>query len=219
MKIKTPFTKARFRTHLTYNSWKYIAVIIASVFGWNLLYTMTAYKSPENLRIDTYIQSATANNETVDAFVKPIWDEYVPEMETVTNVLLSLSKDDYYGDMQLSVYIMAGEGDIYILSSEYFKKFASQGAFLDLTPFVESGELNTDGIETAAGYVATVDDNGLPTGDTQFFGIPAATLTGFKTGMNVYHNDLVIAVTTFSHNEENVIKYLNGLIQAVRPVQ
>jgi len=86
-----------------------------------------------------------------------------------------------------------------------------------LTPFVESGALNIDGIDTSAGYVATVDDEGRPTGETQFFGIPAKSLTGFRTGMNVYHDDLVIGVTSFNHNEENVIKFLNGLLEAVRP--
>lgn len=217
MKIKTPFTKMRLRNHMTYNSWKYLVVIIASVFGWNLLYTTTAYRSPENLRVDVYMQSSTATNEGVDAFFKPIWDECIPEMETVTNVLLTSStSSDYYGTMQLSVYIMAGEGDIYMLCTEDFKNYASQGAFLDLTPFVESGELNIDGIDTSAGYVATVDENGIPTGETQFFGLPAYTLDGFRTGMNVHNRDLIIGVTAFNNNEENVIKFLNGLVQAGR---
>ncbi len=217
MKIKTPLEKKTLRTHLTYNSWKYLVVVLASIFGWNLIYTMTAYRSPENLRVDLYIQSATATNESVDAFMKPIWDEYIPDMETVTSVLLtSTTSDDVYANMQLSVYIMAGEGDIYILTSEDFKNYASQGAFIDLTTYVENGMLNLEGIDTAAGYVATVDDEGIPTGEKQFFGIPAYTLDSFKSGMNVYNNDLVIAVTSFSNNEENVIKFLNGLIDAGR---
>ena len=72
MKIKTPLNKNRLRNHFTYSSWKYIAIVIASIFGWNLLYTMTAYRSPEHLRIDVYIQSGTASQETVNAFFKPV---------------------------------------------------------------------------------------------------------------------------------------------------
>lgn len=217
MKIKTPLKKDRLRTHFTYNSWKYLAVVLASIFGWNLLYTMTAYRSPEHLRVDLYIQTATATNEGVDGFMKPIWDECVPDMETVTSVLLTTTtSDDVYANMQLSVYIMAGEGDIYILATEDFKNFASQGAFIDLTTYVENGMLNLEGIDTSAGYVATVDDEGIPTGDKQFFGIPAYALDGFKSGMNINNDDLVIGVTAFSNNEENVIKLLNGLIDATR---
>lgn len=217
MKIKTPLSKESIRTHLTYSSWKYLVVILASVFGWNLLYTMTAYRSPEHLRVDVYIQSATAVDETVDAFLKPVWDECVPDMETVDAVLLTTtSAEDAYANMQLSVYIMAGEGDIYILNTEDFKKFAAQDAFIDLTPYVENGMLNIDGIDTAAGYVATVDENGTPTGEKQFFGLPAYELDGLKTKAGIYNNDLVIGVTSFSNNEENVIKFLNGLIEASR---
>jgi len=217
MNIKTPLDKKRIRTHFAYNSWKYLTIVLASIFGWNLLYTMTAYRSPEHLRVDLYIQSATATNESVDTFLKPIWDEYIPDMETVSSVLLtSTTKEDPYANMQLSVYIMAQEGDIYILTTEDFKNYASQGAFIDLTTYVENGMLNLEGIDTSAGYVATVDVDGIPTGEKQFFGIPAYKLEGFKSGMNVYNNDLVIAVTSFSHNEENVIKFLNGMIDACR---
>lgn len=217
MKIKTPLNKNRLRNHFTYSSWKYIAIVIASIFGWNLLYTMTAYRSPEHLRIDVYIQSGTASQETVNAFFKPVWDECVPDMETVESIILASSaSEDAYANMQLSVYIMAGEGDIYMLKTEDFKNFASQGAFIDLMPYVENGMLNIDGIDTAAGYVATTDDEGIPTGNKQFFGIPAYALNGFKTGANIYNSDLVIGVTGFSNNEENTIKFLNGLIEAVR---
>ena len=218
MKIKTPLNKDRLRTHMTYSSWKYIAVVIASIFGWNLLYTMTAYRSPEHLRIDVYIQSGTASQEVVNEFFKPVWDECVPDMETVESIILTSSaSEDAYANMQLSVYIMAGEGDIYMLKTEDFKNFAAQGAFIDLTTYVENGMLNIDGIDTAAGYVATTNDEGVPTGEKQFFGIPAYALDGLKTGANIYNGDLIIGVTGFSNNEENTIKFLNGLIDAVRP--
>ena len=216
MKIKTPFSKARFRTHMTYNSWKYLVVILASIFGWNILYTMTAYKSPEHLRIDTYIQGSTTSDEAVAAFYKPIWEKYVPDMETVTHVMLTGTSDDYYSNMQLSVYIMAGEGDIYMLTTQDFKKYAAQGAFIDLSYYIEAGLLDVGDMDLSAGYVATIDDEGRPTGDTQLFGIPAYTLDGFKSGMNVYNNNLIIGVTAFSHNEENTVKFLNGLIEAGR---
>lgn len=217
MKIKTPLSKERIRTHLTYSSWKYLALIVASIFGWNLLYTMTAYRSPEHLRVDVYLQSGTAVDEAVDAYFKPVWDACIPDMETVDAIILASSaSEDAYANMQLSVYIMAGEGDIYMLKSEDFKNFAAQGAFIDLTPYVENGMLNIDGIDTSAGYVAVVDDEGIPTGEKQFFGIPAYTLDGLKNGAGIYNKDLIIGVTAFSNNEENVIKFLNGLLQVSR---
>ena len=111
--------------------------------------------------MDLYIQSSYVSEESSKNFINPIWEASVPNMETVSSVILA-SSADYYSNMQLSVYIMAGEGDIYLLSTQDFKNFASQGAFIDLAPYVESGQINVDGIDISAGKVALVDDEGLP---------------------------------------------------------
>lgn len=220
MKIKTPLTKQRLRTHFTYNLWKYLAAAIFCVFGWNLLYTTTAYRSPENLRIDIYLQTNNATQEKADAFMQDIWQKAVPDMETVSTVLLNISStDDYYSNMQLSVYIMAGEGDLYALSTEDFKTYASQGVFIDLTPYIENGTLNADGIDLASGYVTLLDEDGNPTDSTSLYGIPLYSLNGYRAGMNLNNSDMVIAVTNFNQNEENVLAFLNEFIQAGRSAQ
>ena len=41
MKIKTPLTKQRLRTHFTYHLWKYLLAAALTVFCVNLLYTTT----------------------------------------------------------------------------------------------------------------------------------------------------------------------------------
>lgn len=215
MKIKTPLTKQRLRTHFTYHLWKYLLAAALTVFCVNLLYTTTAYRSPENLRVDIYMQSTTATQEKVDAFMKDVWQRSVPDMETVNTILLTAgSTDDYYSNMQLSVYLMAGEGDLYALNTEDFKRFAAQGVFIDLTPYVESGALNVEGIDLSSGYVTLLDDDGNPTETKSLFGIPLYTLYGYMDGMGLDNRDLVIGVTTFNQNEENVIAFLNELIQS-----
>ena len=216
MKIKTPITKTRLRTHFAYNFWKYLIAILGSIFAWNLIYTTTAYRAPQEKRVDLYIQSSYVSEESSKNFINPIWEASVPNMETVSSVILA-SSADYYSNMQLSVYIMAGEGDIYLLSTQDFKNFASQGAFIDLAPYVESGQINVDGIDISAGKVALVDDEGLPVGENIQFGIPAYTLSGYTDmGMMDYSN-IVMAVTTFNGNQENVLKFFDAFIQAGRP--
>lgn len=216
MKIKTAITRKKIRTHITYNFWKYILVIAAAIFGWDLLYSMTAYKSPEDKRIDLYIQSPLVTEQRAEAFFQPIWEERVPDMEVVDAIMLTSSTQDYYGSMQLTVYIMAQEGDIYMLSSSDFKSFASQGVFLDLQPAIDAGKLHAGDMDLSAGYVALIDDNGLPTGERQLFGIPAASLGGLAEGLGLDTRDLVISVTAFNGNEDNVIAFLDGLIAAGR---
>lgn len=216
MKIKTAITRKKIRTHITYNFWKYILVIAAAILGWDLLYSMTAYKSPEDKRIDLYIQSPLVTEQRAEAFFQPIWEERVPDMEVVDAIMLTSSTQDYYGSMQLTVYIMAQEGDIYMLSSSDFKSFASQGVFLDLQPAIDAGKLHAWDMDLSAGYVALIDDNGLPTGERQLFGIPAASLGGLAEGLGLDTRDLVISVTAFNGNEDNVIAFLDGLIAAGR---
>ena len=216
MKIKTPLDRERIKTHLTYHFWIYILVIVASIFGWNLLYTMTAYKSPEDKRIDLYIQSSTASQQSVEEFIKPIWEKCVPDMEVVDAVMLMSNSQDYYSNMQLTVYIMAQEGDIYILNSYDYKTFASQGVFADLSPYVEGGQLNLDGIDLSSGYIALTDENGLPVGERKLLGIPLQSLYGYIDGMGMDNRDLMLGVTVFNGNESNVISFLNGFIEAGR---
>ncbi len=216
MKIKTPLTRARIRTHMTYHWWNYAAVVLASVFCWNLLYITTAYRSPEELRIDLYIQSPSVTEESAASFIDPIWKSTVPTMETVTSVLLSGSTEDYYANMQLSVYLMAAEGDLYLLCSSDFKSYAAQGVFVDLQPYVDQGLLDVDGLDLSAGYVAQVDEEGVPNGEMGLYGIPAYALNGLRSGMLLDNSDIVIGMTVFNGNEENVLAFLNGLIAAGR---
>ena len=216
MKISTPITRAKLRTHITYYFWAYLLILAGSVFGWNLLYTVTAYKSPEDKRIDIYMQSPYVSTEAAQAFVKPVWDACVPDIETVETLMLSGDTQDYYSGMQLTVYLMSQEGDLYLLTSSTFKSYASQGFFLDLSPFVEDGRLHVEGIDLSAGYVALTDDNGLPTGERKLFGIPLYSLYGYMDGMGLDNRDMILGVTVFNGNEENVIRFLDGFLQAGR---
>ena len=215
MKIRTPFTRARVRTHFTYHFWIYIVIAAASVFFWNMIYAMTEPRSPEDKRIDLYIQAAMVSDERAKSFLDPIWHETVPEMETVSTVFM-LSSADEYAKTQLYVYIFAREGDIYLLSTADFKSYAAQGAFLDLTPFIESGKLNVEGLDLAGGRLAITDENGLPVEGKKQYGIPAYALSGFAGNLGVNTGDMVLSVTVYNGNEENVIKFLNALIGATR---
>ena len=175
MHIKTPITRERIKNHLTYSSWKYVVLAVLAIMGWSLIYTTTAYRSPQDKRIDLYVQTATATNETMDAFIEPIWKEVVPEMETVSSVVLN-TIDDYTTYMQLTAYMAAGEGDIYFLTDQYFKSMASSGALLELDGLVADGTIDVGDIDLSKGYVAVVDaydDNNVAISSSRhLYGIP-----------------------------------------------
>lgn len=220
MRINTPITKARLRNHLTYSSWKYALVAVAAIFGWSLLYTTTAYRSPQDKRIDLYVQTNTASAEAIDAFIEPIWHEVVPEMETVSAVAL-MSSDDYTTSMQLTAYVAAAEGDIYFLTEQYFKSFAAQGAFLELENLVADGTIDVGDIDLSKGMVAMVeeiDDQGNPSvySAQHLYGIPLDTFYGYMNGMQLDNRGLYAVILINNQNDENVIPFFNALLQAGR---
>ena len=219
MHINTPLNRDNLRTHFTYSTWKYALVLVAAIFGWSLIYTVTAYRSPQNKRIDLYIQSATTTSDTVDAFIKPIWEETVPDMESVKSVVL-LTGEDYSATMQLTTFIYAGEGDIYFLTEQSYKSMASAGAFLPLEEMVESGEISLDGIDLKKGWITVVDeynDGDAPRATSQhLYGIPLDTFYGFMSGMMLDNRGMYACILGANQNDDNVIPFFNALLQAGR---
>lgn len=222
MKLKTRLTAADLRTHLQYQGWLYALLIVLSIALTSLVYTQTAYRPPQHARIDLYIQGGAANADTVNQFLQPIWEEAVPETELVNAVLLMSGggENDYYANMQLVTYFAAAEGDIYMLSSQDFKRFASQGSFVPLEDAIEAGILNTEDLSLGAGRVSLVESdiqgNLTTIGGLRQYGIPASQLYKFASELMIDNRDMVLAVAVNSGNEEDSIIFLNALIQATR---
>ena len=220
MSISTPLTKKKVSDHLTYSLWKYVILCAAAFLFWELFYTQTAYRVPQEKRVDVYIKSGTTSQEIADAFLEPIWKDSVPEMELVSSTLLSAA-DDSTAVMQLAVWVAAGEGDIYILPLSDFKSYASSGAFLSLEEYVDSGVLHTEGIDLSSGKVQTylgTDEKGNDAYEEEprLYGIPMDSLYGYMEGMSLDNRGMVMAVLTANKNTDNVITFMDALIQAGR---
>ena len=218
MKLKTPINKDILKHHFQYNLWKYILLLIVSVFLVDIVYATTAYRSPEDKRIDVYIQGAIVNQNHVDELFEQMRIDLLSEVETIRSAfLLSGSQDDMYAAQQLTTYLAVGEGDLYFLKNEDFKRYAAQGVFLDLSQPIADGKLNVKDIDLSSGYVAIQDyDNEkdilVSTGEKRLFGIPAASLDGLLSEFGIINQDLFIAMTVFNGNDDNVLQFLNHLI-------
>ncbi len=217
MRIKTPINRETLKHHINYGLWKYALMAACVIMGWSLIYTTTAYRSPQNKRVDVYIQSNTASTELVQAFLEPVWKETVPEMETVSGLVLT-TVDDYTTSMQLMTYMAAGEGDIYFLTEQYFKSFASQGSFMELEGLVESGQLDPAGADLTKGYVTMVeeyDEQDRPVSTARhLYGIPLDSFYGFMGGMQLDNRGLYAVVVVNNQNDENVVPFFCALLQA-----
>ena len=208
--------KTMLKRHLVYDGWKYLLIIALCWFGWDLLYTTTAYRSPQDKRIDVMIMSATASDEVLEAFLKPIWETATPDMELVEGVsLLPGSADDYTANVNLTVKLAAAEGDIYLLPHDVFKNFALNGSFMGLDQFIADGVINVEGLKLDSARLTLLDEEtGAAT--TQVYGIPTESLYGFMDGLQFDNRNAVMAIAVNNGNDENVVKFFNALLQAGR---
>jgi len=213
MDFQMPITKRKISHHFQYSIWIYLLVAGLALFGWNLLYTMTRYQPPEAMRVEFYAESSAGDETLFDELAERIHEEIMPEMELVTAAPVTIS-DDYYGDMQLTVWISAAQGDIYLLSEDYYQQYAASGAFLELQPYIDSGELDTEGLDLSDGYVKLSDPDPGYEGE-YLYGIPADLLTGF-IDYSIDPEGMVLCVLYQNGNSEYSIKFLNYLLQNLR---
>ena len=209
MSFQMPITKRRISHHFQYAAWMYLLLIVLALFGWNLIYTTTRYRPPEDKRVEFYAQATADSDAPLNELSAKIHEEIMPEMELVDTTIISIS-DDYYGDMQITVWISAAQGDIYLLSKDYFKNYAASGAFMDLAPLVEAGDLQADGLDLSDGYVKMTD-----TDSVGLYGIPAEELTGFADYM-VNTKDKLLCILYNNGNDAYSVKFLNYLLENLR---
>jgi len=206
MSGKFPITRDRIRHHFHYDWWQYAILAAVAIFGWNLLYTMTHYRSPEHLKVEWYFQGP-ASDRTValaEGLMEEVKAEQFPDMEEVAFNIVGM--DQTYGDMQIMVWMAAGQGDLYMLKEDSFKGYAAGDSFIDLQPYVDSGMLNVEGLNLKKGYVKSEE-----TGEKKLFGIPADALTGLKE-YDILPEGTVLAVTINGGNIENTLKLLQHLL-------
>lgn len=220
MKFNLKLTRARLKNHFAYSAWKYLLSAVLIVFAWNMIYLATAYRPPENKKIEVYIQSSTAQAEVVDAYLKALGEKVTPDMEKVDGVLLlNGGAEDFYTLTQLTTYITAQEGDIYMLRNDDFKRFAAQGTFLELDSYIQSGALDLKGLQLEAGKMTLIPDKTAQANTPmvkQQFGIPAEQLKGLSRDLNIDSRGMMICVLIANGNNDNVIKFLNALVQQTR---
>lgn len=202
--MKTPVSAATLKQHLTYNWWKYLLVAVIGFFAVDLIYTMTAYRVPEEKKVEFYVYGY-ANEEALNRYMADVNKNRMPDMESMTCHLIL--NDETYGSMMLTTYMAAGEGDLYLLPRDQFLSMAAQGA---LVPLEDNQELmdwfNSRGLSLQNGWRKITE-----TGENHLCGIPQGKVPGLLSC--AYAQDGYLCVTVTGGNEENTMKFLNYLVR------
>ena len=202
--MNTPINGKTLRRHLTYSWWKYALVIIIGALAVNLLYTVTAYRSPADKKIDLYIYGY-GDEAGINAYMNEIRLTKMSDMEEMNALLLTM--DETYGKMQLSTYVAAAEGDIFILPRDEFVSFAVSGAWVPLEDYPEITSPFTDrDISLQSGWRRESES-----GESHLYGIPLSKLPGLSKYLYVENGYVCVLVT--NGNDENVLKFLSILCE------
>lgn len=205
---KNRITKAWLKNHISYSWWKYLLLAAVCVFGVDLLFAVTAYRPPEEKKVEVYILNSYVDAEAVRQEISPDFFERCPDQEELTVININIGGDDMYARMQFTTYAAAQQGDVYMLPIGEIQNLTQEGpdVFVDLTPYIESGVIDTKGIDVSSGVMRRAD------GSEGIFTIPADTLYGLLDHGNDPAGS-VLCLMSFGGNDDHAAQALNLLIE------
>lgn len=141
-------TKKRLNNHLSYDWWKYIAILVACIFLWSLLFTMTAPRlhNAKKMEIFFIVNGFSVENSDKlrnglkeylsDEFVEIHFNNYTPNDSTTAQVL--------------SARVGVKEGDIYVfpysqdLNGDVFGSYVDNSLFADFETIIAGAKEFSD---------------------------------------------------------------------------
>lgn len=195
--------------HMTYSWWKYLAVVVVSVLGVNMLFTMTEYRTPEEKKIELYVLNSYIMSEPLQSEISRLFFARCPDQEELTVANINLSGDDPYTRMQFTTYIAAKQGDVCLMPRSEMLKLADGGAehaFVELSGYVENGVIDVKDIDLSRGMLRS------EAGEEGLYAIPADTLYGLLA----YENDpkgSYLVLMAYGGNDDHGAQVIDLMIE------
>ena len=186
------------KNHLAYCWWKYLAVAVACAFGVDLLFSVTAYRPPQDKKQEIFLCSGYADAQAFQTDFWPWLLKRCPEQEELLVMNIDLTSGDMYAPMQFSTYCAAQQGDVCLLPRSEFFRLTADGAdamFLDLSGYIASGAIDARG--------ADLTDTTLPgeNGEMGVYGVPADALYGLL-GSGCDPAGSVLCITSYNGSDD-----------------
>ncbi len=205
--MKTPITKAKVQNHFTYYLWKYALLAVVAIFGWNIIYSVTSYRVPDEKSIVLGVY-AYGSDSNINAYMEQVRTDILPEMEEMTTMYIM--PDESYGAMILTTRIAARDCDMYVLPREQFQNYAAQGGYMALDEVLPDlvADLEAAGISLSRGQRTNEE-----TGEKHQYAIPCAGLPGMQAMLQCDTSDMYIGVFFDTGNDDNVLTFFDRFIR------
>ena len=206
-------TKKRLKNHFAYSWWKYALAAAISAMLVSVVFAVTEYRPPDDKKVELYVLNSYVDSETMQTDFWPLLQEKKPEQEKLTIININLTdSSNIYAPMQFSTYVAAQQGDLFLITRDELLKIASDGAaesLVDLTPYLESGVIDADGLDLTKGMLDSGD------GTTAVYAIPADTLTGLSKYGNDPKNSL-LCIPMYSKNADSAATLIGLMLERLQ---
>lgn len=167
---------------------------------------MTAYRAPGDKRLDVYFVGTGVPEDTLTWFQDQILSLYEDSVEDSSCLAIVNTDENYYGAMQMTTYMAAGEGDIYLLPAEEFEQMKDSGGFAPLDAAIADGTIDLRGIDVSSAVV--YDEQGMPSS----VAIPTESLYGLMD-LGIDNRDAYLCVMITSQNQQTAFSFVNWIIE------
>lgn len=218
-------TWAQIKNHLHYGKWIYLLIALLSWFGYDLAYTMTEYRPPDNRKVDfQLVQAGSVDADRLGALAARALEAgriHDATLELVEFMGLPYAGDpetDVYGAQVFTVKLQAREGDLWVLPRATFEQLQPMGVFEPLDGYIACGMIRPNGADLKAFTLPApsdeVDADGAPlapNGEPGVYALPASLLPALaQAGYRV--EDACVALVGFSTNPDTAAAVLGWLI-------
>lgn len=195
--------------YLTYSWWKYLALVVVCVMGVDLLFTMTAYRVPEDKKVEIFVLNGYVDAQRMHEELWPSLVEAYPEQEEMIVQNININSGDMYAYMQFSTYVAAQQGDVCLMPVSEVQKLVTDGAefaFIELTPYIESGVIDPGDIDLMEGRFRNSE------GVEGLYAIPADSLYGLYELANNPENAM-LCIFAYNGNDEASAAVLGMMLE------
>jgi len=199
--------KATFRNHIYYDWWKYLVGILATIFIWSIVTTMTRPQTPADKKLDIYMVGDYMLQDATESISNKMLEDF-PELLEANFFNIALEGEmEYVGRTQLMVMVGSQTGDIYAFSKEEFKTMAEQGAFMPLDEYIEEFQEVVPKEKLEEYKFRALEEE-----QSHYYGVPMEGITLFEnSGYDV--SDKVMGVMAYSKNTEKAIEALKWFLK------
>lgn len=233
----TKLTKDRLKNHYQYCKSIYIGIIIAAVMLADVLFTVTAYRSPGERKVEIELVGVYADVANAAPFEQAALEagqaferardeaagidvnaaDYETQLEQVQYLTVMYdmtSEDAYYDQQRYMVMLAANEGDIFIVDRPMMNDLIDQGLAVDLTPYIESGVIDPGERDLSrVTYPEYVEEGQPATGNQCIYALQTDSMAGLWNNFQYDFREKYMVLMAYSDNQDTSAVVMQTMIE------